>query len=80
MEVVINNNIYQQASAYAQQQGLNITAVIENFLLRFIRQGNNKEQPIPDIVQSLIGAGAPIPEEDINAREAYHKYVEEKYK
>ena len=30
------NNIYKQASAYAQQQGLNLTSVIEDFLKRFI--------------------------------------------
>ena len=34
MEVAINNNIYKQASAYAQQQGLNLTSVIEDFLKR----------------------------------------------
>ena len=32
MEVVINNNIYKQASDYAQQQGLNLSSVIEDFL------------------------------------------------
>ena len=36
MEVTINRNIYQEAQNHAQQQGLNLTAVIENFLVRFI--------------------------------------------
>lgn len=80
MEVIINNNIFQQASAYAQQKGLNLTDVIEDFLLRFI--GHNKaaaEQPVPDVVLSLLGAGTPIADDDLNAREAYNNYLEEKY-
>ena len=81
MEVAINNTIYQKASDYARKQGLNLNDVIENFLVRFV--GHNQtasEQPAPDIVMSLLGAGAPIPEDDLNAREAYNKYLEEKYK
>jgi hypothetical protein len=80
MEVIINNNIFQQASAYAQQKGLNLTEVIEDFLLRFI--GHNKaasEQSVPDVVLSLLGAGTPIADDDLNAREAYNNYLEEKY-
>ena len=80
MEVIINNNIFQQASAYAQQKGLNLTEVIEDFLLRFI--GHNKaasEQSVPDVVLSLLGAGTPIADDDLNAREAYNQYLEEKY-
>ena len=38
MEVAINKNIYQQAQAYARQQGLSLNAVIESFLVRFIYQ------------------------------------------
>lgn len=80
MEVIINNNIFQQASAYARQKGLNLTEVIEDFLLRFI--GHNKaasEQSVPDVVLSLLGAGTPIADDDLNAREAYNNYLEEKY-
>ena len=80
MEVIINNNIFQQASTYAQQKGLNLTEVIEDFLLRFI--GHNKaasEQSVPDVVLSLLGAGTPIADDDLNAREAYNNYLEEKY-
>ena len=81
MEVTINNNIYQQASAYAKQQGLSINAVIENFLVRFIGHSQEaNEQPIPDVVLSLLGAGEPADDNDLNAREAYQQYLEEKYK
>ena len=81
MEVVIKNSIFQQASAYAQQQGLSLTDVIEDFLVRFIgRSKVNTDQPVPDVVLSLLGAGEPVTDEDLNAREAYNQYLEEKYK
>ena len=81
MEVVIDPKLYQQALTYAQQQGLNLTSVIENFLVRFI--GSSKkttEQAVPDVVLSLLGAGESVADEDLNAREAYYDYLEEKYK
>lgn len=34
---------------------------------------------MPDIVFSLLGAGAPIGDNDLNAREAYYSYLKEKY-
>lgn len=71
MEVAINTNIYQQASAYAQQQGLSLPSVIENFLVRFIGHSQASiEQPIPVIVLSLLGAGEPVADDDLDAREA----------
>ena len=81
MEVAINSQLYKQASAYAQQHGLNITSVIENFLMRFIGHHQDAtEQAVPDVVLSLLGAGEPVAEDDLNAREAYQQYLEEKYK
>ena len=81
MEVVIDSKIYQQASTYAQQQGLNLTSVIENFLVRFVgREKDPTEQAIPDVVLSLLGAGEKVAEDDLNAREAYYEYLEDKYK
>ena len=81
MEVAINNNIFQQAQNHARQQGLNLNAVIESFLVRFIgRSKAATEQPVPDVVLSLLGAGEPVADDDLNAREAYNQYLEEKYK
>ena len=81
MEVVINKNTYQQAQAYAQQQGLSLNAVIESFLVRFVRRSQAAmEQPVPDIVLSLLGAGDAVSDDDLNAREAYYQYLDEKYK
>ena len=82
MKVAINSDIYQQASAYAHSRGLNLTEVIENYLVRFIERGkgNVTEQSAPDVVLSLLGAGEPVAENDLNAREAYQQYLEENTK
>ena len=34
---------------------------------------------VPDVVLSLLGAGEPVADHDLNAREAYHQYQMEKY-
>ena len=81
MEITINSQLYKQASVYAQQQGLSLPSVIENFLVRFVKHSKaTTEQPVPDVVLSLLGAGEPVEEDDINARKAYCQYLEEKYK
>lgn len=82
MEVAINNNIYKQASDYAEKQGLNLTSVIEDFLKRFIVRSKTAaiKQEIPDVVKSLLGAGENVANDDLNARESYYQHLEEKYK
>ena len=37
------------------------------------------DDDLPDVVLSLIGAGEPVAEDDLNARDAYHLYLMEKY-
>lgn len=37
------------------------------------------EEPVPDIIKSLIGAGDKVAEDDINAREVFHQHEIEKY-
>ena len=81
MEIAINRNIYQQAQVYAQGQGLNLGSVIENFLVRFISKKSVKTEAIaPDAVMSLLGAGDSVAEDDLNGRDAYYKYLEEKHR
>ena len=81
MGIAINSQLYKQASVYAQQQGLSLPSVIENFLVHFVKHSKAAgEQPVPDVVLCLLGAGEPVAEDDINAREAYYRYLEEKYK
>lgn len=37
------------------------------------------EEPVPNIVKSLIGAGEKVAEDDLNARETFHQHEMEKY-
>ena len=58
MQVAINPSLYGTAQSYAEQRGLNLTLMIENYLERFINKekAKAKEQEIPDVVVSLLGA------------------------
>ena len=46
---------------------------------RTVNKTDAKEE-VPDIVLSLLGAGTPVADDDLNARKAYNEYLEEKYK
>ena len=49
--------------------------------MRFVGASKNAtEQAVPDVVQSLLGAGEKVADDDLNARETYYEYLEEKYK
>jgi len=79
MNIAVSNSIYKEASEYAKQQGVNLSTVVENFLMRFVSHSKSAAEDItPDIVLSLLGAGAPIADDDLNARDAYQQYLEEK--
>ena len=69
MNLVINNSIYQQAQMYAQEQGISLNTVVENFLKRFVSNRKKLEtENVPDVVLSLLGAAAPVEESDINGQ------------
>jgi hypothetical protein len=34
---------------------------------------------VPDVVLSLLGAGEQVADNDLNGREAYYQYLQEKY-
>lgn len=75
-QLVIDRGIYSQAQQVAKTRGLSIDKVVENFLRAFIsRSKTSTEQEIPDIVMSLVGAGSPVADDDLNARQAYNEYL-----
>ena len=79
MQVAINGNIYVQAQAYAQQKGLTLSSLIEDYLQRIIQRDHTvSEETVPDVVASLIGVAKPD-YNDLNGRQAYSRYLEEKY-
>lgn len=76
--ISLNKQLIEQASIYAKQHGTNLPYIIESYLSRLISQTKTEEK-IPDIVQSLLGAGESVEADDINGRNAYYRYLEEKY-
>ncbi len=39
----------------------------------------NDKVDVPEVVSSLLGAGSPVADQDLNAREAYYQYQMEKH-
>ena len=74
MQVAINPNLYGTAQAYAERRGLDITAVIEGFLERFVSEKEDiRNEEVPDVVLSLLGStNGAVSENDLNGREAYY--------
>lgn len=80
MQVAIDNDIYQEAQTCAKRQGMDLDVAIEMFLVRFIDKNKPKQKEnVPDVVLSLLGAGEGCGD-DLNGREAYYRYLEEKHK
>ena len=63
-------------------KGMNLSDVIERFLITFVSSDKEHEmkEKYPDVVLSLLGKGAPIDDNDINGRVAYHEHLINKYK
>ena len=55
-QIKLNKNVVDKAVAYARQRGLDLSSIIENYLDRLVQQPKVNEEPIPDIVLSLLGA------------------------
>ncbi len=80
MQIAINPTVYGSAQLYAEKRGLDLSAIIESFLERLISsQEVSAQQEVPDVVLSLLGAGQPVAKDDLNGRDAYYQYMEEKY-
>ena len=81
-QISLDKTIVDKASAYAAEKGEKMSINIERIVQNQIQQKptQKKDENEPDIVLSLLGAGSPVAENDMNGREAYHQYMEEKYK
>ncbi len=82
VQINLNRNIVEGAALYAKQRGVNLSSMIEDYLLRIIKSTKTEsaEKKVPDVVLSLLGAGEPVSDDDINGRKAFYKHLEEKYK
>lgn len=78
--VDLNKQIAENARTYAKQRGTTLSALIEFYLLQLTQKEQTAEQEIPDIVLSLLGAGEPVEQDDLNGRKAYNEHLKRKYK
>jgi len=74
----LNKELVDKAQAYATAEGKSLSSIIEDFLSRLTSSREETEE-IPDIVLSLLGAGAPVDDDDINGRKAYYGHLEQKH-
>lgn len=86
MQVAINPNIYGSAQLYAERKGLDITAVIEDFLVKFMSSAKEqtdaskaKEIEItPRVARLRTGHSWNISDEELD--KIRYEYIMEKYK
>ncbi len=81
LQIKLNRSIVENAALYARQKGLDLSTMIEDYLVRTINSTKVERagEKIPDVVLSLLGAGEPVSDDDINGRKAFYKHLEEKY-
>ena len=93
MQIAINPTLYGSAQTYAEKQGLNLTAMIEDFLRQFISPAKEPEQVAitPSAVQltakprnitprvQRFKRGNPWHVSDEELDKMRHEYLMEKY-
>lgn len=86
--ITLNDTLVEKVRpSFADDQALTLwlQQQMERFLLDyFARQEESKgqktnEQVVPDVVLSLLGAGLPLADDDLNGRKAYYQHLEEKH-
>lgn len=80
IQIELNKGIVDKATVYAQQRGLELSVIVEDYLERLARQVEISDEPVPDIILSLLGAGEDLEEEDLNGRKGHFYYLDEKYR
>lgn len=79
----LDKNIVNEVLLYTDIKSQNLSAIIEDYLVRLTKKCKKEKETkdnYPDIVMSLLGAGSPVSDNDLDGREAYHRYLTEKYK
>ena len=70
----LNKEIIEEAKTYARSQSVSLSKLIENYLHSLTRE-SKKESTVSPLVESLTGI---IPG-DLNEREEYRDYIDQKY-
>ncbi len=82
LQINLNRDIVEEAALYARQKGLDLSSMIEDYLVRIVNSTKTERvgKNVPDVILSLLGAGEPVSDDDINGRKAFYKHLEEKYR
>jgi hypothetical protein len=85
MQVAINPNIYEPAQVLAARRGLNLTKVIEDYLVQFMssakEQTQKKKRAIkitPTVARLKTGHSWDVSDEELD--QMRYEYLMEKYK
>lgn len=86
MQIVINPNIYEPAQMYAERKGLNLTTMIENFLVQFTTSAKAQAQEkkarkiaiTPTVARLKTGHSWNVSDEELD--KIRYDYLMEKYK
>jgi len=74
----LNQQIIENAKAYASEQKLSLSRLVEAYLQSLTSEKNHNDFEISPFVKS-IATGSSVPA-DLDTKEAYGDYVLEKYK
>ena len=85
MQVAINPSVYGPAQMYATRQGLDLTTVIEDFLVQFVQSApkvkeERKSEPLtitPLVARLKTGHSWNVPEDELD--KSRYAYLMEKY-
>lgn len=83
LQISLDKSVADVAYSYAKQRGESLSSIVEDYLKRVAEEigaKKSKEEEVPDVVMSLLGAGAPIDADDLNGRKAYAEYINEKHR
>ena len=76
----IDSSLLHEAEQIAKLHNVNLTQIVESFIRRYVEQ-MRKEEPSVPITPSVnqLGVDLNLPA-DFDEKEAYRKYLEDKYK
>lgn len=83
LQISLDKRVADVAYSYAKARGESLSSIVEAYLRQVVSQINAKkthEEEVPDVVMSLLGAGSPIADDDINGRKAYAEHINEKHR
>lgn len=83
LNISLDKRVADIAYSYAKERGESLSSIVEAYLKQVAEDINAKkahESRVPDVVMSLLGAGAPIADDDLNGRKAYAEYINEKHR